>query len=136
MQKIKANTKKVSKQEKTVVKIFVKTQILALIVYIVLFVAASIVALLVDSPDEYDSIIIISVMSLAALITGYYAGMKIRSNGLVIGVIYSLPVNALLLLISLISGNFQIGANFFISLFALIISSAIGGIIAVNKRLK
>lgn len=136
MEKIKVKPKKGAKQEKTVINFFVKTQIFALIVYIVLFVISSIIALLVDSPDKNDSVIIISVMSFASLITGFYAGMKIRSNGLVVGIIYSLPINALVLIISLIAGNFAIGINFFVSLFALVISSAIGGIIAVNKRLK
>ncbi len=136
MEKLKTKPKKQVKQENTVVNFFVKTQIFALIIYIAFFVVSSIIALMADSPDKYDSIIIISVMSFASLITGFYAGIKIRSNGLVVGIIYTLPINALLLIISLISSNFTLGINFFISLFALIISSAIGGIIAVNKRLK
>lgn len=136
MEKTKSKPKKGIKKEKYIINFYIKTQILAAVVYIVLFVVSSIIALIADSPDKNDSVIIISVMSLASLITGFYAGMKIRSNGLIVGVIYALPVNALLLIISLISGNFAIGINFFISLFALIISSAVGGIIAVNKRLK
>ena len=117
-------------------KIFLKTQVMAAISYVLLFAACSIICLSLDINRR--NMFYISVLSFAAasFLCAYYAGYKIHKNGLIIGLVYLLPANIIVILISAISNGFKIDLTAVISLFILVIVSMLAGILSVNTKLK
>ncbi len=133
MQKLKPKSKK-SRAENTAVSTFINVQIFSVICYITVFLIFSFIALIADLPQKYDYYFSLFIFLICSFVTGFYAGNKIRQNGLLTGIIYSLPINTLTLLISLIFADFKVNASILITIALLVISSAAGGVLAVNKR--
>ncbi len=113
---------------------FIKTQIFSLCVYCAVFLLSSAVALAADSQDKYDYYISLISFSAASFVSGFFAGNKLRKNGLAVGAIYSLPLNIIVILASLAVNRFAININLAITALALLAASATGGVLAVNKR--
>lgn len=135
MQKLKPKTKKGRiESNNTVISTFINIQIFSLISYLIVFLIFSFAALMADLPQKYDFYFSLIIFLICSFVTGFYAGIKIRQNGLLVGVIYSLPMNALVLIISLIFADFKVDFTLFITAAVLLLSSAAGGIVAVNKR--
>lgn len=119
-----------------VISAFIKTQIFAVLISISVFVTVSAVMLLVGLPSKYDIIVSLAAFSLVTVSVGYFSGIKIRSKGMVIGLLFSLPIITLVTMTSLIFNNFKADINIVYSIVSMLISSSVGGILAVNKRLK
>ena len=136
MKKTKPMKTRKIKSDSTQLNSFLRVQIFAVIIYIVIFMFGAVIALSMDLSQKYDFIFTLIVFAICSLITGFYTGLKLRQNGLVSGVIYTLPINAVTILISLILCDFNVSINTLITAIVLIITSAIGGIFAVNKRLR
>lgn len=136
MQKTHKAQKSSSKNENTVINFYLKTQVISLIITILLFIIVSVIALFADIPESYDLIAALFVIIASTFVTAYYSGLKIRSKGIIVGIIYTLPINSLIIITSLAVNNFEIGFNLLFCCLAGILSGAVGGIVAVNKRLK
>ena len=136
MEKTKPNRTKRIKSDSKQLNIFFQLQLFSVAIYLSLFIISSIIALKADLPRKYDFLISLIIFAIASFGTGFFAGLKLRQNGLLVGIIYSLPMNFTVLLISLIINKFSFDLNLAISAIILILSAAIGGILAVNKRLR
>ena len=113
---------------------FGKVQLVAALIYSLMFFIGSVIFLQTDLPKKYDFIISLSVFAISSLMVGFIAGIKQKQNGLISGILYSLPMNVIVILLSLIIGKFNVGVNLAITVITLIVFSAVGGILAVNKR--
>lgn len=133
MKKIKPKSRK-QRADNSTVSTFINVQIFSLITYIVVFLIFSFVALAADLSRRYDYLFSVIIFVICSFLTGFYAGNKQRQTGLLTGVVYSLPMNTLTLLISLIFSDFKADYSIIITALLLVVSSAVGGILAVNKR--
>lgn len=131
MQKSKSKRKKA---ENIQASTFIKVQIFAFIFYIILFILFSFIGLITDLPQKYDYYFSLSIFTVSSFITGFYAGNKLLQNGLLVGILYSLPMNVITIIFSLIFSHFKVDIFLAITVTILIISSGIGGIFAVNRR--
>ena len=136
MQKSKPNRAIRNKSENSQLKVFLQIQLFAIVVYLIFFLTGSFIALAADVSGKYDYIISLVLFTASSFVVGYYTGIKLRRNGLLMGILYSLPINILVLIISLILDDFIFSFNILISLAVLIAFAGIGGVLAVNKRLR
>lgn len=136
MEKNKPVRKAKSKTENEFMSCFIKAQIFALLMYFVFFISGSLIALAADLSGKYDYIFTVIIFSLGSLSVGFFSGMLLRRNGLLSGILNSLPLNIIVILISLFINQFNFSINLLITAIALLLSAGIGGILAVNKRLR
>ena len=136
MEKIKPNKRRKTSGEMTTVDIFIKVQVFALGVYIAIFMLFCIIALMADLAVKYDYVFSLAGFALGSFATGFFSGLKLRQNGLLSGLIYSLPANTLVVLVSLIFSDFNVGINIVVTAVVLLVSAAVGGVVAVNRRRK
>ena len=136
MEKSKPNRFKKTKSENMQFKSFLQIQLIAILTYTSLFIIGCLIALKADLSSKYDFIFALCTFIVGSFITGFASGIKLRKNGLFLGIIFSLPMNILVVLISVIICKFDIGFNLGVTIFILLISSGIGGILAVNKRIR
>lgn len=117
-------------------KIFLNTQLLALAAYLGIFMISSFICLALDLSRK--NMFYFSALSFAAasFICSYYAGYKIHKNGLAVGLLYALPANLTVILISLIVNGFHADLTVIISAFIFLICSMLGGILSVNTKIK
>ena len=133
---IKAKRSAKIKSENTQLSIFLKTQIFSVVAYIIIFFTGSLIGLSADLPGKYDFIFSLAIFSVGSLSTGFFVGLKLRHNGLLTGILFSLPMNIITMLISFISSDFSFGYNMALTAVVLLVSAGIGGILAVNKRVR
>ena len=133
MEKVKPKSKK-TRTENTYLNTFLNVQIFDAIVYLLLFLISSSIALLIDLPHKNDYIFTLITFSLCSFISAFYSGIKMKHNGLAVGIVFTLPMNGITMLISFIISDFKADYMFVVSVAVLIVTSAIGGILAVNKR--
>lgn len=133
MKKIKPKSRK-TRADNSTVSTFINVQIFSLITYISVFLIFSFIALAADLSRKYDYLFSVIIFVICSFLTGFYSGNKLRQNGLLTGIVYSLPMNTLTLLISLIFSDFKADSSIIITVLLLVVSSAVGGILAVNKR--
>lgn len=128
----KKSEKKLSKN----VSVFIKTQILLFILYsAVLFIASLVVYTSTLGSNTYFYITALS-LALMSFVGGYYSGYKIHKNGLLISLVYCLPMNVIVLFISSAVNKFKIDLTILISFAILIICSMLGGVLSVNTKIK
>ena len=116
------------------VRTFINVQIFGLITYTLIFILTSLIAVSADLSRKYDMIFSLLAFALSSFITSFYTGYKLRQNGLISGIVYCLPLNIIVILIALIFADFVIDYSLLITIIALVASSAIGGVLSVNKR--
>ena len=133
MQKIKPKSNK-TRSENDILIIFLKIQLIDALIYISVFLLSSVLSLVTDVSQKYDTIITLIAFALSSFISGFYAGKKKRQNGLLAGVIYTLPLNALVLIISAIISDFKVDYLIAVSAVVLVLSAGLGGILSVNMR--
>lgn len=124
------------KSENAVINTFIKVQIFGLIIYTLLFLLSGFISMSADLKQSYDTIVSLGTFSLCSFFTALFAGLKIREKGLLVGVIYTLPLNTLTMLISLIFTDFKVDYKLLLTAVFLVLSAALGGITAVNLRLR
>lgn len=120
--------------ESTVV--FLKAQILYIVLSLLLMLLTSMILYSSSIDKKYYFYAAAAVLALTSFLCAYFAGYKIHKNGLVTGLLYSLPCNVIWLLISLIINSFKADATGLIAFAVLVISSMLGGILSVNTKLK
>ena len=131
--KAKANSRKA---ENAAINTFVKIEIFGAVIYLLMFTMSAFIAMSVDLKRGSDMLVSLAVFSLCSFITALIAGVKIRERGLLVGLIYTLPLNTLVLLLSLFFADFSVDISFLISAVFLLLSGAAGGIVGVNLRLR
>ena len=136
MKILKPKFKKKTFTKNPSVDVFIKVQIFALLMDVLIFALFSYVALISDLPIKYDFLCALVCFAISNFLVGFYTGLKSRQNGLLYGVIYSLPTNVIVILISLILSNFNVSMNIAITALVLPLCAGIGGIVAVNSRLR
>ena len=136
MRKSKPGNKMKSFSDNATIDIFIKTQIFAMIIYFVSFLLFSVIGLMADLSVKYDLLYSLLSFGLASFAVGFFIGRKLRQNGMLAGVIYSLPLNTLVVLLSLIFSDFTVDLNIAITAIVLLVTAGVGGIVAVNSRLK
>lgn len=113
---------------------FIKNQIFCLTIYIVLFIVGCLVSLVFDIDYKLDYYVSLFIFALCSFLCGFIGGIKQRENGIVSGIIYALPGNLIVILLSIILNGFSVEISILISVVSLILLSAVGGILGVNKR--
>lgn len=116
--------------------VFFKTQALIVIINLIVLMLISVIAYCSSINRCWYFYIAISAFSITSFIGGYYSGYKIHENGMVTGLLFCLPLNIIISLISLTVNSFKADITFFISLAILLICSMLGGILSVNTRMK
>lgn len=115
---------------------FIKTQILAVITYPALFLAVGIASLSADLSEEYMFYAAVLSFAAASFVCAAYVGKKLHKNGLITGLLFCLPENFIVMLISLISNSFKFDFTAAVSMFILVVSSMLGGVVSVNTSTK
>lgn len=133
MGKVKPKTK-LTRNNNESANLFINIQIFGILIYVVIFLLLSFVALIADISEKYNYLFALIIFALSSFSTGFYAGIKKRQNGLIVGIIYCLPINIIVLIISALICNFKVDFTLIISAAVLLLSAAIGGVLAVNKR--
>lgn len=118
------------------VQTFIKTQLLAAILYSGLFFAVSVVALSVDLPECYMFYACVLSLSAGSFVCAFYAAGKLHKNGMVTGLLFCLPFNTLVIIISLAVNSFKIDLSAAVAYFILVVTSMLSGIVAVNRKSK
>ena len=100
------------------------------------FFIGAVIAFFADIKNSgYYSMCLLS-LSLGCFVSGFVTARKMKHNGLMHAVIYSLPGNLSYIVLSSALNSFKIDYHIILSLMLIIVSSAIGGIISVNVRPK
>lgn len=136
MGKMKPQKRKKERKMSPPLKIFLKSQLVAAVCYLTVLIVSSIVCLSLDFKRQNMFYVSILCFAAASFICAYYAGYKIHKNGLTVGLLYSLPANIITVFLSVAVNQFKIDLTVLISLFILLISSMLGGILSVNTKLK
>ena len=126
------NKKKIS--ENVYTDVFFRTLLFSLIAYAASFLIFCLIAYITDLNDKFDFAVSLLSFAVGSFVTGFFAGKKLGKNGLVFGAVFSLPINLIIIFISLISNNFSTTPNIIITAVLLLVSSASGGVVAVNTR--
>lgn len=116
------------------IKTYISLVLFSFLIYISFWIIACLIGLLADVSKTFDYYVSLASITLASFASGFLSGLKLRKNGLLCGLILSLPANLTICLISLVINGFSADSNIIITLILLIVASACGGILAVNKR--
>ena len=136
MKRTKPRKLKQVKRENNTWNIFLSVQIFAVIIYLIVFFIGAFAAMVIDLPSKNDYIFSLLLFAVCSFTTGFFAGIKRRENGLIIGVLSALPLNSAVVILSLIFNSFSVDSNIIITVLVLIAASGAGGILAVNKRIR
>lgn len=117
-------------------KVFLQTLLLTLILYSISFLLSAAVGLSMNISKSNSFYLAMFAFSLCSFIGAFYAGRKIHKNGISIGFLFCLPMNAVILLASIAANSFRIDLTALISFFILSVASMLGGIVSVNMRIK
>ncbi len=114
---------------------FVKGMLIASVLSLLIFVLLSVIVLFVDFPDNYTTLMIILTTIISLFISGFFSAKTAGSggwiNGVAIGILYAI---VLLIVGSILTGEFLISTKWALNLLIASLSGAVGGIVGVNFR--
>lgn len=117
--------------------IFFKVQAINLVFYLSLLILLSVLLYnFFDLNEKAYFYIAVALLSSVNIVTGYYTGIKLRKNGLLNALIFSLPATFTVILLSVILNSFHVDLTLIISLIIMLCSSMLGGVSAVNTSFK
>lgn len=117
--------------------VFIKSQIIIIILYIVLLTVASVILYNYEELSDKSYFYITSILSAFANFSGgFYAGMKLKQNGLVTALLFSIPTTMIVLLISISINNFHIDLTLLFTAIIMLCGGMLGGITSVNTNVK
>lgn len=128
----KASRKKSENKSLSELVLFLK----AFIVYTVVYAVVCISAFYLDIDNGLLVPVSLCTFCLSGFLSGFVIGRMKRKNGLINGIIYSLPTIALFLFISILINSFRIDLTLLISVLCVLVFSGLGGVISVNVRKK
>lgn len=136
MSRLKVSRKRKNLSENTTIDIFIKVQIFAVLIYLLFFLLFSMISLFADISMKYDYMFSILCFALGSFTSGFYVGYKLKQNGLLAGIIYTAPINTLIILVSMLFSDFSVDYTMIITVVILVASAALGGVVSVNRRRK
>ena len=117
--------------------VFIKSQIIIIILYTVLLTVASVILYNYEELSDKSYFYITSILSAFANFSGgFYAGMKLKQNGLVTALLFSIPTTMIVLLISISINNFHIDLTLLFTAIIMLCGGMLGGITSVNTNVK
>lgn len=105
-------------------------------VFFALTVLAAFILLKNDSDMNIYKYIILLTGAVSGFLSGFVAVRPMRKNGIAFGAVSALPVYLVAIIVSIILSRSGIGLIGWILLALMVIFSAVGGVVAVNKRKK
>ena len=109
--------------------------IVGIITIIALFLLLSVVIMQLDTyPHQIINYLILGILGISGLFAGYIAGLINKISGLIYGGITGLAIFVLVFIAGLLSVGNGITLFTLLKLLVLVISSALGGILGVNKK--
>lgn len=108
--------------------------LVGLVVFFILTALASFILWKNDADSEIFKYIMLIIGAVSAFIGGFVAVRPTRKNGIAVGALSALPSYLVIILISVLLSKSGVGAVGWVLLAVMILFSAIGGIVAVNKR--
>ncbi len=118
------------------IKNFMKMQIINIAAYLTVFVVLVLISLGCDVGTDSMLYISIAFIGVSSFISGCIAGFRERRKGIICGIVNVLPLNILIFAFSLIFNSFKADISILITFLTGILTSATGGIVAVNIRLR
>lgn len=115
---------------------FLKQQFLNGMITLVIFSIITVISVAFDIGEKSMLVLSLAFVGPVSFICGALAGIKERKNGIICGIVSALPINIILITVSLILNSFKTDINILITLLTGVAFSAVGGIVAVNIRLK
>lgn len=119
-----------SQRNKTILKSFAKSTMLSALLILIF----SGCMLWVDIPDGLLTLIAVLIIVFNCYLSAYISTQHDRNNGIVQGLKCGIINFIMILLVSLILGNFSFSNTFALKLILCIFSGAIGGIVGVNTK--
>ncbi len=110
--------------------------LLPLIILVTAILLTSVISVVSDLEKRLNFPVITVIFSLCTFLSAFLTANKKRENGLVTGVIYNLPSILVILFISLVLNGFSADLNLLLSFATMLISSALGGVLGVNRKQK
>lgn len=114
---------------------FIKGMLIAGILSVIFFVMLSFILLFFDFPGKYVTLAVIISTVLSLFFSSFFSARSTGNggwiNGIAIGTLYAI---ILLVVGSLMSGEFLMGTKWLINLLISVMSGAVGGIVGVNFR--
>lgn len=111
-----------------------QTAAFQLVAYAVCLGACAVLTLHSDAGAFADFYRVVGALSVAAFCSAYFAARQQKRNGLLTGLIATLPVHLLLEAVSLAVGSFRADWTLLLSFAILSLVSMLGGVLAVNRR--
>ena len=131
----KNRTNKAKKETAKIKNIILQVLTVSLI-YASISAVSCLILFTVSIPDNVQFYFILALLSFSSFLTGFFAGRKKKKKGLLYALLYNAFPIVLLILLSLIFNKFSFDYRLFVSMTAMLILSAAGGISAVNSRKK
>lgn len=118
------------------VGVFIKAQVIYLILSLVFLLVSAFISYSSSLDAKFYFYLTIFSLALASFLSSFYSGYKIHQNGLVVGLLFSLPMNIIWLVASAVINSLKADATIIIALVVLLITSMLGGVLSVNTGLK
>lgn len=128
---------KTSSQSNEVKDIIIKSLIgsaFGTIFFLILTALASLILWKQDADTPVYKYVLLLIGAVSGFLTGFIAVRPVRKNGLAVGGLSALPSYFIVILTSSILARSGVGVIGWILLAVMVIFSAVGGIVAVNKR--
>ena len=110
--------------------------LLTILLYTVGLFSGALVFLQCDTLPLPDLYIVLLCLAPAALLSSFLAAKKEKHNGLLTGLLWTLPVHVLLFGVSLLLGHGHADWTMLLSFVILSLLSMLGGVLGVNQRQK
>lgn len=108
--------------------------IIGTVTFFAILVLMSFIALKADLSDSLYKYLVLADGAVSGFVCGFATVRPIRKNGIIFGAVSALPMFIITALTAFLTSNSGLGAIGWILAGVMIIFSAIGGILAVNKR--
>ncbi|MBQ8228502.1 MAG: TIGR04086 family membrane protein [Clostridia bacterium] len=134
---MKKNKKKrsVSKNGNTnLIKAILTGSVAGIVSFFALTAILALLAYKQDFEDNYYTALILFSSGVSAFVSGFAAVLPVKRNGLVLGLLSVLPVFLIIIAVSSVVSRTGVGLFGWIALGIMLVSGAVGGIVAANKR--
>lgn len=105
-------------------------------VYIFVFVISSVSALIFDIDNGSYIVLSLCSFSVSSFLSGFVVGRTKRKNGLINGIIYTLPATMIFVFISVAVNNIKVDYILLISVLCMLLFAAVGCVVSVNIKKK
>ncbi len=125
-----------NKQSDSLIKGIILHETIIVFIHLIAVMAVCVIFYAADI-DVYTNFAIIAVLLAAAnFVSAYFTGLRFRKKGMLLGLLYNSPICIIFILTSLILNSFAFDYRLFVLLAVFLVMSALGGITAVNTRIK